>query len=88
MPCSSLARVRGSEPRGCRFDSGRGNMEGTAQGGVQALSRTIYASLSPKQKSGEFFGLYGLCDRKLVKVRPGERTIGYQGEDFIFDVLA
>ncbi len=30
---------------------------------MQALSRTIYASLSPKQKSGEFFGLYGLCDR-------------------------
>jgi MFS-type transporter involved in bile tolerance (Atg22 family) len=40
-----------------------GWLEGTAQGGVQALSRTIYASLSPKQKSGEFFGLYGLCDR-------------------------
>ena len=40
-----------------------GWLEGTAQGGVQALSRTIYANLSPKQKSGEFFGLYGLCDR-------------------------
>ncbi len=38
-------------------------LEGTAQGGVQALSRTIYANLSPRQKSGEFFGLYGLCDR-------------------------
>jgi UMF1 family MFS transporter len=36
---------------------------GTAQGGVQALSRTIYANLAPKQKSGEFFGLYGLFDR-------------------------
>jgi len=40
-----------------------GWLAGTVQGGVQALSRTIYASMSPKAKSGEFFGLYGLCEK-------------------------
>ncbi len=40
-----------------------GWLEGTAQGGVQALSRTIYANMSPRAKSGEFFGLYGLSER-------------------------
>src|SRR5262249_1691159 len=34
-----------------------GWLAGTVQGGVQALSRSIYASMSPKAKSGEFFGL-------------------------------
>ena len=40
-----------------------GWLEGTVQGGVQALSRTIYANMSPKAKSGEFFGLYGLSEK-------------------------
>jgi UMF1 family MFS transporter len=40
-----------------------GWMAGTVQGGVQALSRTLYASMSPKAKSGEFFGLYGLSEK-------------------------
>ena len=36
---------------------------GTVQGGTQALSRSIYAGLSPRAKSGEFFGLYGLSEK-------------------------
>ena len=36
---------------------------GTAQGGVQALSRSLFASLIPKEKSSEFFGFYGVGDR-------------------------
>jgi UMF1 family MFS transporter len=40
-----------------------GWLVGTVQGGTQALSRTIYASLTPKAKSGEFFGLYGLSEK-------------------------
>ena len=40
-----------------------GWMVGTVQGGTQALSRTIYASLTPRAKSGEFFGLYGLSEK-------------------------
>ncbi len=40
-----------------------GWMVGTVQGGTQALSRSIYSSLSPRLKSGEFFGLYGLSEK-------------------------
>jgi MFS-type transporter involved in bile tolerance (Atg22 family) len=40
-----------------------GYLVGTVQGGTQALSRSIYADLSPRRKSGEFFGLYGLSEK-------------------------
>ena len=36
---------------------------GSAQGGAQALSRSLFASLIPKEKSSEFFGFYGVGDR-------------------------
>lgn len=36
---------------------------GTAQGGAQALSRSLFASLIPKAKSSEFFGFYGVGER-------------------------
>jgi MFS transporter, UMF1 family len=36
---------------------------GTVQGGTQALSRSLYASLTPHSKSGEFFGFYGFSDK-------------------------
>jgi UMF1 family MFS transporter len=38
-------------------------MVAIVQGGSQALSRSLYASMSPAAKSGEFFGLYGVMDR-------------------------
>jgi UMF1 family MFS transporter len=40
-----------------------GWLVGTVQGGTQALSRSIYASMTPRAKSGEFFGLYGLSEK-------------------------
>jgi UMF1 family MFS transporter len=40
-----------------------GWLVGTVQGGTQALSRSIYSSLTPRAKSGEFFGLYGLSEK-------------------------
>jgi UMF1 family MFS transporter len=40
-----------------------GWLVGTVQGGTQALSRSIYANLTPRRKSGEFFGLYGLSEK-------------------------
>lgn len=40
-----------------------GWMVGTVQGGTQALSRTIYAALTPRAKSGEFFGFFGLSEK-------------------------
>ena len=35
----------------------------TVQGGSQALSRSLFASLIPKEKSGEFFGLFSVMDK-------------------------
>ena len=40
-----------------------GWLVGTVQGGTQALSRAMYASLTPPAKSGELFGLYGLSEK-------------------------
>ncbi|HKX45172.1 MAG TPA: MFS transporter, partial [Planctomycetota bacterium] len=36
---------------------------GTVQGGTQALSRSLFASLVPKHKSGEFFGLFAVLEK-------------------------
>lgn len=35
----------------------------TVQGGTQALSRSLYSSMTPASKSGEFFGFYALTDK-------------------------
>ena len=35
----------------------------TVQGGAQALSRSLYASLVPASRSGEFFGLFSVFSR-------------------------
>ena len=47
-----------------------GWLVGTVQGGTQALSRSIYAELSPRAKSGEFFGLYGLSEKFAGIIAP------------------
>lgn len=36
---------------------------GLVQGGVQSLSRSLYARLVPKNKSGEFFGFYNMLGK-------------------------
>ena len=36
---------------------------GMVQGGTQALSRSLFARLIPRHRSGEFFGLYGVMDK-------------------------
>jgi len=36
---------------------------GLVQGGTQGLSRSLFASLIPRKKSGEFFGLFAVFDR-------------------------
>ncbi|HZD10723.1 MAG TPA: MFS transporter, partial [Candidatus Binatia bacterium] len=38
-------------------------MVAVVQGGSQALSRSLYASLSPASKSGEFFGLFSIMEK-------------------------
>lgn len=36
---------------------------GLVQGGTQALSRSLFASMVPKHKSGEFFGFYSVFEK-------------------------
>ena len=38
-------------------------MVGTVQGGSQALSRSVFASMVPKHKSSEFFGFYSVFEK-------------------------
>jgi UMF1 family MFS transporter len=38
-------------------------MVSIVQGGSQGLSRSLYASMSPAAKSGEFFGLFGIMEK-------------------------
>ncbi len=38
-------------------------MVAVVQGGSQALSRSLYAGMSPAAKSGEFFGLFGIMEK-------------------------
>ncbi|MGB9586162.1 MAG: MFS transporter, partial [Anaerolineales bacterium] len=45
-------------------------MVAIVQGGSQALSRSLYASLSPATKSGEFFGLFGVMDKFSAMIGP------------------
>lgn len=43
---------------------------GTAQGGVQALSRSLFTRLIPHDKAGEFFGFYNLVGRFAAILGP------------------
>lgn len=47
-----------------------GCMIGTAQGGVQALSRSYYAKIIPKKQSNEFFGFYNVFGKFAAIVGP------------------
>jgi UMF1 family MFS transporter len=38
-------------------------MVGMVQGGTQALSRSLFASMIPAHKSGEFFGFYSVFEK-------------------------
>lgn len=43
---------------------------GSAQGGIQAISRSYYAKLVPKEKSAEFFGFYNIFGRFAAILGP------------------
>jgi UMF1 family MFS transporter len=45
-------------------------MVAIVQGGSQALSRSLYANLSPAAKSGEFFGFYGVMEKFSAVIGP------------------
>jgi UMF1 family MFS transporter len=43
---------------------------GSVQGGTQALSRSLFASLIPRQRSGEFFGFFGITEKFSAVLGP------------------
>lgn len=48
-----------------------GALIGSAQGGIQALSRSYYAKIIPKENSNEFFGFYNIFGKFAAIVGPG-----------------
>jgi UMF1 family MFS transporter len=44
---------------------------GVVQGGSQALSRSLFASMVPRHKSSEFFGFFGVFEKFAGVVGPG-----------------
>jgi len=40
-----------------------GILVGTVQGGAQALARSLFATLIPRHRAGEMFGIFGVFDR-------------------------
>lgn len=58
---------------------------GLVQGGVQALSRSLFASMIPAEQSGEFFGLFAILEKfagilgplvfLLIKLMGGESRV-------------
>lgn len=47
-----------------------GIIVGTAQGGIQALSRSAYGKLIPKENSAKFFGLYNILGKASAALGP------------------
>ncbi|MFV0466595.1 MAG: MFS transporter [Lachnospiraceae bacterium] len=47
-----------------------GAMIGSAQGGIQALSRSYFAKIIPKEKSNEFFGFYNVFGKFSAIIGP------------------
>lgn len=43
---------------------------GLVQGGIQALSRSYFAEIIPKERSGEFFGFYNMIGKFAVVLGP------------------
>jgi MFS transporter, UMF1 family len=48
---------------------------GAVMGGAQALSRSLFASMVPRHKSSEFFGLFGVCEKFAGVAGPGLFTV-------------
>jgi UMF1 family MFS transporter len=46
-------------------------MVGIAQGGTQALSRSLFASMIPARRSGEFFGVFAVMEKFAGIFGPG-----------------
>lgn len=47
-----------------------GMLVASSQGGIQALSRSYYGKLIPKEKSNEFYGFYNICGKFAAVMGP------------------
>jgi UMF1 family MFS transporter len=67
-------------------------MVGMVQGGTQALSRSLFASMIPKEKSSEFFAFFGVFERYAGILGPAvfAWVVGHTGSsrNAIISVLA
>ena len=67
-------------------------MVGMVQGGTQALSRSLFASMIPKHKSSEFFAFFGVFERYAGILGPAvfAWVVGHSGtsRNAILSVLA
>ncbi|MEK4512300.1 MFS transporter [Paenibacillus sp. FSL K6-2524] len=52
-----------------------GVLIGSAQGGIQALSRSYYAKIIPKENSNEFFGFYNIFGKFAAIVGPAVMSL-------------
>jgi UMF1 family MFS transporter len=54
---------------------------GAVQGGTQALSRSLFASLIPRERTGEFFGFFAVTEKFAGILGPAifAATIGFTG---------
>jgi UMF1 family MFS transporter len=48
---------------------------GMVQGGSQALSRSLFASMIPVTRSAEFFALFGVCEKFAGLLGPAMFTV-------------
>jgi UMF1 family MFS transporter len=60
---------------------------GAVQGGTQALSRSLFATLIPRDKSGEFFGFFGVAEKFAGILGPALFT-GESGRSAILALIA
>jgi len=71
---------------------------GTAQGGIQALSRSYFGKIIPKEKSNEYFGFYNVCSRfasvlgtaifGIIALLTGQSHFGIAGIAILFVTAA
>jgi UMF1 family MFS transporter len=71
---------------------------GTAQGGIQALSRSYFGRIIPKDKSNEYFGFYNVCSRfasmvgtaifGVITIATGQQHYGIAGIAVLFIAAA
>lgn len=62
-------------------------MVGLVQGGSQALSRSLFASMIPRHKSGEFFGLFSVLEKFAGLLGPGVFWLAARGTGSTRDAM-